>query len=207
MICKRCGAENSDVKRTCCECGAFLEGYTLNNITGEYGYRGGDGVFYKNEEEYRSHSSSAGSQKGVPIRSFTSSSPLAKEVRESVEKFMSEIGHDVRFFSDDAIIKAFAPIIYPKGTDVIVYCHDEDRENVTKEIEKTGCKIAAFCELPEYLKTFVGKGKYIYMKKRPHYWNPRKDSAIQARLDFSSRIITSSNPTEKNNWLYRNFLK
>ena len=35
------------------ECGAFLEGYTFNNVTGEFGYRGADGFWYKNEEEYR----------------------------------------------------------------------------------------------------------------------------------------------------------
>lgn len=59
MICKRCGAEMPDAKRTCSECGAFLEGYTLNNVTGEYGYRGADGNFYKSEEEYRVQSSVA----------------------------------------------------------------------------------------------------------------------------------------------------
>lgn len=48
-----------DAKRTCSECGAFLEGYTLNNVTGKYGYRGADGDFYKSEEEYRSQSSAA----------------------------------------------------------------------------------------------------------------------------------------------------
>lgn len=59
MKCKRCGEENGDAKRTCSRCGAFLEGYTLNNVTGEYGYRGADGYFYKSEEEYRSQSSAA----------------------------------------------------------------------------------------------------------------------------------------------------
>lgn len=57
MKCKQCGAKMSDVKKTCSECGAFLEGYTLNNVTGEYGYRGADGIFYKSEEEYRSRNS------------------------------------------------------------------------------------------------------------------------------------------------------
>lgn len=57
MKCKRCGAKMPDAKRTCSRCGAFLEGYTLNNVTGEYGYRGADGNFYKSEEEYRRHSS------------------------------------------------------------------------------------------------------------------------------------------------------
>lgn len=59
MKCKRCGAEMPDAKRACSECGAFLEGYTLNNVTGEYGYRGADGNFYKSEEEYRIRSSAA----------------------------------------------------------------------------------------------------------------------------------------------------
>ena len=53
MKCKRCGEENAELKRCCSRCGAFLEGYTINNVTGEYGYRGGDGRFYKTEEEYR----------------------------------------------------------------------------------------------------------------------------------------------------------
>lgn len=34
-------------------CGACLEGYTFNNVTGEYGYRGSDGYFYHSEEEYK----------------------------------------------------------------------------------------------------------------------------------------------------------
>jgi len=57
MKCKRCGAKMPDAKKTCSKCGAYLEGYTLNNVTGEYGYRGADGNFYKSEEEYRRHSS------------------------------------------------------------------------------------------------------------------------------------------------------
>ena len=59
MKCKQCGEENGDARRTCSCCGAFLEGYTLNNVTGEYGYRGADGVWYKSEEEYRAHCSGA----------------------------------------------------------------------------------------------------------------------------------------------------
>lgn len=53
MKCKKCGEENAMLKRCCSRCGAILEGYTLNNVTGEYGYRGGDGNFYKSEEEYQ----------------------------------------------------------------------------------------------------------------------------------------------------------
>ena len=59
MVCKKCGYENGDAKMICSRCGAFLEGYTLNNVTGEYGYRGADGGWYKSEEEYRAHCSGA----------------------------------------------------------------------------------------------------------------------------------------------------
>lgn len=52
MRCKKCGEENAEMKRCCSSCGAFLEGYTFNNVTAEFGYRGGDGGWYKNKAEY-----------------------------------------------------------------------------------------------------------------------------------------------------------
>ena len=52
MICKKCGKSNAPIKKCCTSCGSFLVGMTINNVTGEYGYRGGDGLFYKSEEEY-----------------------------------------------------------------------------------------------------------------------------------------------------------
>ena len=45
MRCKKCGEENASAKRCCSNCGAFLEGYTFNNVTGKFGYRESDGSF------------------------------------------------------------------------------------------------------------------------------------------------------------------
>ena len=45
MKCLHCGTKNASVKKTCTECGNFLEGWTVNNVTGEYGYREADGSF------------------------------------------------------------------------------------------------------------------------------------------------------------------
>ena len=45
MKCKYCGEKNSLVKKTCTACGAFLEGYTFNNVSGAFGYRKADGFF------------------------------------------------------------------------------------------------------------------------------------------------------------------
>lgn len=52
MICKKCGEENAPAKRSCSNCGAILEGYTFNNVTAEFGYRGGNGGWYQNKEDY-----------------------------------------------------------------------------------------------------------------------------------------------------------
>ena len=52
MICKKCGRENALAKKYCAYCGSILEGYTINNFTGVYGYRGADGLFYNSQEEY-----------------------------------------------------------------------------------------------------------------------------------------------------------
>lgn len=45
MDCPKCGASNAPLKKSCYRCGAILSGYTVNNVTGEYGYRNPDGSF------------------------------------------------------------------------------------------------------------------------------------------------------------------
>ena len=50
MICKKCGHENSDIKRCCESCGSILEGWTINNTTGKYGYRTSAGEFLPSDK-------------------------------------------------------------------------------------------------------------------------------------------------------------
>ena len=45
MNCPKCGADNAPVKKCCYRCGTILSGFTINNVTGEYGYRNPDGSF------------------------------------------------------------------------------------------------------------------------------------------------------------------
>lgn len=52
MICEKCGKSNAPIKKCCANCWSFLSGMTINNVTGEYGYRGDDGLFYESEQEY-----------------------------------------------------------------------------------------------------------------------------------------------------------
>jgi hypothetical protein len=49
MKCKTCGTENAPLKKTCESCNLILEGFCINNMTGEYGYRNADGSFDNDE--------------------------------------------------------------------------------------------------------------------------------------------------------------
>ena len=92
MKCKQCGEENGDAKRTCSRCGAFLEGYTLNNVTGEYGYRGADGNFYKSEDEYRMQSSAAVQSAIDHVNEKPSAAECIAENMKQLGKAISQIG-------------------------------------------------------------------------------------------------------------------
>lgn len=43
MNCKNCGTDNAPLKKVCTNCQQFLEGRTINNVTGQRGYRHADG--------------------------------------------------------------------------------------------------------------------------------------------------------------------
>lgn len=90
MICKKCGEENGDAKRTCSHCGAFLEGYTLNNVTGEYGYRGADGRWYKSEEEYRANCSAAAHSDAIDTAKMKMRMAMAERVKSITQTAMRE---------------------------------------------------------------------------------------------------------------------
>ena len=90
MKCKQCGEENGDAKRTCSRCGAFLEGYTLNNVTGEYGYRGADGGWYKSEEEYRAHSSGATHSDAIDTAKIAMRLAMSERVKTITQTAMRE---------------------------------------------------------------------------------------------------------------------
>lgn len=53
MDCKKCGSGNAPLKKCCTNCGAFLEGFAVNNVTGQVGYRNSDGSFKPTESETR----------------------------------------------------------------------------------------------------------------------------------------------------------
>lgn len=52
MTCVNCGHKNPILKKTCEECYEILVGYTINNVSGEWGYRAPNGYFYETKEEY-----------------------------------------------------------------------------------------------------------------------------------------------------------
>lgn len=89
MRCKKCGKENAEMKKCCSSCGAFLEGYTFNNVTAEFGYRGGDGNFYKSKEDYKATSMQHDWRTGEFVLRL-SDGQLRGVTREKVTKDLSE---------------------------------------------------------------------------------------------------------------------
>lgn len=52
MKCLNCKHENAQIKKSCENCGKFIEGFTMNNVSGEYGYRDHKGYFHSMDSEY-----------------------------------------------------------------------------------------------------------------------------------------------------------
>lgn len=46
MRCKNCGTDVPSAKKCCPNCGKVMSGFTVNNVTGEYGYRDDNGYFH-----------------------------------------------------------------------------------------------------------------------------------------------------------------
>ena len=81
MICKKCGEENGDAKRTCSRCGAILEGYTLNNVTGGW---------YKSEEHYRANCSAAAHSDAIDTAKMKMRMAMAERVKSITQTAMRE---------------------------------------------------------------------------------------------------------------------
>ena len=65
MRCITCGYDNAPLKKVCRECGAFLAGETINNVTGKWGRRNTDGSFTPYKEETHTAPADPGTLKGV----------------------------------------------------------------------------------------------------------------------------------------------
>lgn len=143
------------------------EGMGLMEKGRQYAYREVLDIIDSTSEEHVSEDL----KKGLPIRNVTVD-PMGGEMRHRTAEYMKSIGCDARFIGDDALIKA-VNVKWPKGTEVVVYCHKEDREAVSREVEQKGYKIAAFVDVDDdWLGEMVIKrGQYVMTKKEPIDWN------------------------------------
>ena len=131
-------------------------------------------------------------EKGLPIRNITID-PMGGELRHRAIEYMKSIGHDARFIGDDALIKAVT-VKWPDGTEVIVYCHKEDREIVGREVESKGCKIATFVDVDDYWLggLVVKRGQYIMTKKVEQQWDNAHRRRSYIYDPHETMLLTSS---------------
>lgn len=109
-------------------------------------------------------------EKGLPIRNITAD-PLGGEMRQRAEEWLKDINPDARFIGDDALMK-LKDTKWPKGTEVIAYCHQQDREAVSRDIEVKGYKITSFVDIDSvWFGGYVVKpGQYMMAKVIKPQW-------------------------------------
>lgn len=98
MKCKNCGVSNAPVKKCCSNCGKFLEGDCINNVTGKHGRRNAGGSFtpYTPESSFTIQSidhellAKLIGGKGVETLDITIDEGLCtfKRIKEGVYKFI-----------------------------------------------------------------------------------------------------------------------
>ena len=90
MECPKCGANNAPLKKTCYNCGSILSGWTVNNVTGEYGYRNPDGSFTKEPEGVMMADAK---QKIVDFNNTMESTipSLPKEIEDFIDEYIEKV--------------------------------------------------------------------------------------------------------------------
>lgn len=113
-------------------------------------------------------------EKGLPIRNVTAD-PLGGEMRKRAEEWLYNVAPDARFIGDDALM-SLKYVEWPDGTEVVAYCHRQDREAVSRDIEKKGYKIAAFVDIDNvwFGGCMVKPGQYMMAKRMEQQWDNRK---------------------------------
>ncbi len=83
------------------------------------------------------------------------------------------IEDNLRWIDDAILRKLKEQENWPKGTEVIIYCHDCDLEKVTTEIERKGYKVVhhVSCDQDRILAYAIQKGQYVMAQKVPAKWD------------------------------------
>ena len=97
------------------------------------------------------------------------STPARGQVPDRIED-------NLRWIDDIILRKLKEQENWPKGTEVIIYCHDCDLEKVTTEIERKGYKVAhhVSCDQDRILAYAIHEGQYVMCKKKTIIWNQNK---------------------------------
>lgn len=83
------------------------------------------------------------------------------------------IKDNLRWIDDAILARIKEQANWPAGTEVIIYCHDCDRETVTAEIERKGYKVVHYvsCDQDRILDYAIQKGQYVMVQKVPVKWD------------------------------------
>ena len=122
----------------------------------------------------------------VPIGNIIVTSEIDEKLKDAADAYLKGIlpdGHQPKRWIDDVILERLKEQEnWPKGTEVIIYCHNEDREAIKAEVECKGYKIAGYVSYNEIW--HLKKGQYAMAKKEVVQWNPNTSTSHYARMHF-----------------------
>lgn len=88
------------------------------------------------------------------------------------------------FFDKESVQRAFKQPEWPRGTEVVAYCWEEDREAVSRQVEQWGYKLDGFVNLADYMHTFIERGRCVLVLKSALLWKPDPNKSVVAWWDI-----------------------
>ena len=74
---------------------------------------------------------------------------------------MTDHDETARFFDEEAVRKAFGHPDWPRGTEVVVYAHKEDREKALEKMSLMGYVVTKFVEVDGLKAEIMGEGRFV----------------------------------------------
>ena len=82
------------------------------------------------------------------------------------------------FFDKESVQRVFRKPEWPRGTEVVVYCWEEDREGASRQVEQWGYKLGGFINPADYMHAFIERGCCMLVLKSALLWKPDPNGSV-----------------------------
>ena len=108
---------------------------------------------------------------------------------------MTDHNETTRLFDEEAVRKAFGHPDWPRGTEVVVYAHKENREKALMKVSQMGYVVTKFVEVSGLQAEIMGEGRFLAAKadalRQPTPWETSLSTAGRAWEDSMRNSVTN----------------